>query len=423
MYAVTPEFLKEIRNTHNVSTRVEVRSEDRTILTLYPINGAVTVDSRNLARRTVSLSIADDSTRNTFSSVPVYNTYADVKASFLTYTVLKSSNSAYAVLRFISRYDTILPPADYVPETGTSALTPYGNELHIWRGVTYDDGTVEEVPLGVFIITNVEVSDTDQGIVINLNGVDRSLKITRNRWTAPYVATAGNLVTVLSNILIDRHVDIQLDLPPVDLEINQLVFQTGTDPWAGVVSVAEKSGYDLYFNATGVCTLQPFPDPSTATPATIYAENKEAMLLGINRRISTEYTYNGVILSAEGTAMLEPYRAEAWDDDPNSPTYRYGNFGQVPIFLTSTLLTSLAIAQSSAQKILGRYTGASEEISWSQVVNPAHDVYDIIQVENSGARVNVILIIDSMSIPLSPTDSMSAKARAVRFLAPDVGLD
>ena len=423
MYPVTPEFLQAIRYSHNATTRVEVRSGGRTVLIIYPNSGTVTVDSRNLARRTVSLSLSDDSTRNTLVRVPVYNTYGDVASDYVDYSSLDAFASAYPEIKFISRYDVDLPPAEFVPETGFSPLSPFGNELHIWRGITYDDGSVEDVPLGVFIITNVEVSDNDQGVVINVNGVDRSLKVARNRWTAPYVATAGNIVDVIETILIDRFTDIEIDFPDVDLQINQLVFQTGADPWAGVVSVAEKSGYDLYFDAEGVCTLQAFPDPSTATPSTFYLENEEAMLLGINRRITTEYTYNGVILTAEGTAMLEPYRAEAWDDDVNSPTYRYGPFGEVPIFLTSTLLTSLEVAQSSAQKLLGRYTGAAEEISWSQIVNPAHDVYDIVQVQNSGARINVVLIIDSMSIPLSPTESMSAKARAVRFLAANVGLE
>lgn len=422
MYAVTPEFLQAIRYTHNSSIRVEVRSGNRTVLVLYPNNGNVTVDSKNLARRTINLSLADSSTRNTVVRVPIYNSYSDVAESYVDYATIDSFVSAYPVLKFISRYDVDLPPAEFVPETGFSPLSPFGNEIHVWRGVTYDDGSVEEVPLGVFIITNVEISDNDQGVVINVNGVDRSLKISRNRWTSPYVAPAGNLITVLTNILVDRFTDIELNLPDVDLQINQLVFQTGTDPWAGAVSVAEKSGYDLYFDAEGVCTMQAFPDPSTATPSTYYIENEEAMLLGVNRRLTTEYTYNGVILTAEGTAMLEPYRAEAWDDDVNSPTYRYGPFGEVPIFLTSTLLTSPEIAQSSAQKLLGRYTGAAEEISWSQIVNPAHDVYDIVQVQNSGTRINVVLIIDSMTIPLSPTESMSAKARSVRFLAANVGL-
>ena len=33
----------------------------------------------------------------------------------------------------------------------------------------------------------------------------------------------------------------QIDFPEIDLQINQVVFQTGSDPWAGAVSVAEKS--------------------------------------------------------------------------------------------------------------------------------------------------------------------------------------
>jgi hypothetical protein len=185
------------------------------VLVLYPDTGNVTVDSKNLARRTLSLSLSDSSTRNTVVRVPVYNTYSDVADEYVDYATIESFVSAYPVLKFISRFDVDLPPAEFVPETGFSPLSPFGNEIHVWRGVTYDDGSVEEVPLGVFINTNVEVSDNDQGVVINVNGVDRSLKISRNRWTAPYVAPAGNLVDVLSEILIDRFTDVELDLPQV----------------------------------------------------------------------------------------------------------------------------------------------------------------------------------------------------------------
>lgn len=423
MYSVSPRFLDAIRYSHNSTLRVEVRSAGRTTLILYPNSGSVNIDSKSSARRTVQLSLADSSTRNTLISIPIYNTYGDVIDTYTTYSDLRSFVANYPQMKFIKRYTVDLPPAEFVPENGFSPLAPFGNEIYVYRGIAYDDGTVEEVPLGVFIITNVEVSDSDSGVTINVNGVDRALKISRNKWTAPYVGESGNLGTIIQDLLTDRWVDVETDFPYIDLTINQFVLQAGTDPWAGAVQIAEKSGYDLFFDSSGVCRLQAFPDPTTVTPSTHYKEDSEAMLLSVNRRITTEGTYNGVILTAEGTAMLEPYRAEAWDDNPNSPTYRYGNFGQVPIFLSSPLLTSQAVAETTAQQLLGRYTGASEEISWVQIVNPAHDVYDVVQVENSGARINVILIIDSLTIPFSPTDSMSAKARVVRFVATDVGLN
>ena len=139
MYGVTPEFLKAIRNTHNTFVRVEVRSGDKTLLTLYPNDGTVTVDSRSLSRRTLSLSLADSSTRNTIVKVPIFNTYSDIAGTYVAYANILSSFLNYPALKFISRYEIDFPPAEFVPETDFSPLTPFGNEIHVWRGITYYD--------------------------------------------------------------------------------------------------------------------------------------------------------------------------------------------------------------------------------------------------------------------------------------------
>ena len=59
--------------------------------------------------------------------------------------------------------------------------------------------------------------------------------------------------------------------------------------------------------------------------------------------------------------------------------------------------------------------GASERITWDSIVNPAHDVYDIVKIVRSPSGVNATLMIDAITIPLSPQQTMNAVGRTRRF--------
>lgn len=427
MYPVTSKFLSAVRNTHNATIRAEVRVFGQTVLELYPTSGNVTIDANSSFRRTMTMTIAEE-TNDIADTVPVYNNYTAVNSATATYTLLNASKATYSLFLELLSYSVNKSSiSKYVPVNAYSPLTPFGNEITVWRGVKYDDGTVEEVPLGVFLITKVDVDANEGGTTIKVDGVDRSLRVSRNKPTeAPYYSSGGtagvtgteviNLVTALKNLIQTSWADVKFNFIDVDLNINAFVLGIGEDPWVKAVQIANQCGYDLFFDADGVCTLGSIPDSSSMIPMVTYQEGSEAVLLGVSRSISSDNTYNGVHLTATGTSMPIPFMATAWDEDSSSPTYRYGSFGQVPIFLTSNLLSTKAICEASAVRTLYRYIGASEEISWSSITNPAHDVFDVVQVQNTGTQINVVLIIDSLTIPFGANESMSAKARSIKFL-------
>jgi hypothetical protein len=137
----------------------------------------------------------------------------------------------------------------------------------------------------------------------------------------------------------------------------------------------------------------------------------------LNRTISTRETYNGVIYIIEGAEVPVPIRVEVFDEDSTSPTYRFGKFGEVPIFVNSNLLRTEAEAIIAASSLLNLYIGAQETISWNSLVDPTLDVQDVVYIKAEGAKVDRVVIIDSLSIPLTPEASMSAVARTVRVVA------
>lgn len=366
MWPVSEEFLAAVRGSHRVVTRVEAYFDGEWVADLTPLDGSVSIDSRRAVRRTVSLSFVDDGT---------------------------------------------LVPA---PGGTSGILTPYGAEIRVSRGVAFDDGTEELAPLGVFVVTNVEVKDASDGRQITVQGSDRSIRVSRNRFTDAYSIAAGTAVeTAIGDVLRDRWADVEVSLPAMGATTPRVTLPVGSDsdPWRDVVDLATNAGWDLAFDADGVVRARLIPDPVEDDPVTIYEDGAEAVILEISRGWSTDSTYNGVIASSEGSDVDSPVRAEAWDEDPNSPTYRYGPFGQVPMFYSSSLIRSSEQATTVAASQLRQQLGRAETISWGQVVNPAHDVLDVIRLARPAQDLDAVLLLDRLEVPLDPGGSMSAAAR------------
>lgn len=457
MYPVSAEFKAAIRGSHQALVKAEVWSGDRKILDLYPTAGSVDIDARRSVRRTCSISL--QASRPVTAFTREAPTYSDLASDYADYSALDSEAASYGALALLGNIVETTIDDPLVPETAFDALAPYGNELRLYRGLTvtkreglaystlsgtystlastyatygvlsqaYREVEVDEyVPLGVFLITDVNVSDGSAGIQIEVQGSDRSLRVARARWTSAYpIASSTNAASAIAELLASRYDDVETGFPSVTATLAQTVLGTESDndPWRDAVKIANASGYDLYFDGDGIARLDPAEDYETATPDATYLENSEAMILTISRRLSNSQTYNGVIVTAEGSDIADTYRAEAWDDDPTSPTYRYGSFGQAPLFYSSSLITSQEQAQAAAETRLSKIKGATEGVEWTQIVDPSLDAGDVIEVQNTGTKVSRLMVIDRISIPLDPSQAMSATARTVRTLSTTTTLD
>lgn len=367
MWPVTEEFRAAIRQSHQAVTRVDLYIEGSKLRTIYPNDGSVSCDSRRTVRRTLSMTVADD--------------------------------------------DGTLTPAQGAQ---TGLLTPFGTELHVFRGIAYPDGTEELIPVGVFVVTQVSVAEEESGRVLTVNGSDRSIRISRNKFLNTYrIASGGTLEAGLTQLLRDRWADVQTAFPATGITLPNVVIeaQKGGDPWAGAVSIAEAFGYDMAFDADGIVRLRPIPDPLDDEPIETYEDGSEAVLTSLTRSFDSARAFNGVVVASQGSSTT-PFRAIAWDENPNSVTYRYGPFGEVPFFYDSSLITTPEQAAITAEALLRKSIGQSESVEWAQIVNPAHDVLDLIRIKRQERDLDFVLLIDRLDIPLSPTGIMSAVARS-----------
>lgn len=298
-----------------------------------------------------------------------------------------------------------------VPTDPTSLLAPYGQQLRVFRGVRTPSGDVL-APLGVFRIlkTNAEAPSG----VVGVEADDLSYVVRRNRWTSPWKVEAVDAADAVADILTDRFPEVETNFDATGYTVGVGWLESGpeSDPWRDAQEIARAAGYELAFGPDGVARLYPPASPDQVASATY---GPGTVILTASREIDATETYNGVYAYGEGSAITTPVYAEAWDEDPASPTYRYGPFGEVPRFFSSPFITTEEQAASAAESLLAQVTGSAESVQWTQIVNPAHDVDDVIDFTVDQLHLSARLVLDTLDIPLLATDPMSATARVRRF--------
>lgn len=372
MYPVSDAFLSSVRKSHISHVRIEIydMANNEIISTAQPVSGEVTVDSRRDIRRQCSI-------------------------------------------EFIDRDGTLVPT-----NNRSAVLLPYNREIKIYRGVQFADGTEELVPLGVFILTTVEITDTPEGVRITVQGSDRSLRVIRAKWTNHdfYIEDGTSKEDAIKNILVDKFPNVQTIFPATN-QVTDLMYPTldqSSNPWKESLKIAESAGMDLYFDENGTARMRPIPDPDTGIPLITYTDTEESVLTSLSRSLSSDDSFNHVVYTGEGTNLSIGVIGEAKDDNPASPTY-VETYGSVPIFKSSPYILTVAEAEEAAIAELRKVIGALELIRWEQIVNPAHDVYDLVKVTRTPSGVDATLMLDSLTIPLSPQNTMSAIGRSRRF--------
>lgn len=330
---------------------------------------------------------------------------------------------------------------DLNPRDANDLLAPLGNELRLYRGLfiptstalysdVYDDiyddvygellgaysGVSDEwVPLGVFGISRPTISSKDGGVTISVTGYDRARRIQRARLSETYTIAAGaDLDTAIGVLLINRWSscpNLVALAPPVTLT-HRVIFDVETDPWDGLRTLCEAHGTQLDFDCYGVPTRKVIPDPTLQVPVATYTRDMNGLMTDLERTLDDEETYSGVTVTGESTSGTAPVRSSVWDDDPLSPTWRLGKFGQVPYFYTSPLITTAAQALKTATAMLPKHTGVLESAEWGQIPNAALQADDVVAATDDQLGLSGQFSLESVTTDLRPSMEQRVRTRA-----------
>jgi hypothetical protein len=297
----------------------------------------------------------------------------------------------------------------------SAALSPYGREVRVYRGIRYPDGTTETLSLGIFRISTVGASDNGVDRTITITGFDRARTVSRARFESPYTIAAGtNYTTAIQALLVSRFPSIQVNFAPTSLTTPTLVFDQGADPWQTASDMATSIGCELFFDPTGVCIMRAIPDPTTSPVVWSYVDGAGASVLSVSDDASDEPGYNGVVVDGEPPNAV-PVHSVVYDTNPTSPTFSGGPYGKVPLFYRSQYVATQAQADAVALAMLLTQRGGTEQVKFSCIPHPAHEVGDLVRVADSDIGLDGNYLIESFSLPLDlgPMTVTTRKRRGV----------
>lgn len=300
----------------------------------------------------------------------------------------------------------------YVPTSAFDPLTPFGNEIRIWRGVKLSTGP-ELVSLGIFGIGDINVDDLGGSIAVT--GMDRAQQVTEADFESTYVVPAGvNYATAIHDLIDAGVPGLTYQFDGTDAVTPLLVFSddsTGSR-WAAAQQMAASIGCDLYFDGDGVCILTAVPDPLGDTDIDLH-DGPGGVVVGAPKEWDRAPANNRVIAYSSNPAPgVTPPRAVATDDDPTSPTYYFGPFGRKPLHLASEFLTSNAQALTMATAQLRKTLGIAQTLGLSVVPNPALEPGDVASVRRVSLGIDEVDVVDNVVIPLDFSTAMTAGVRA-----------
>jgi hypothetical protein len=138
-------------------------------------------------------------------------------------------------------------------------------------------------------------------------------------------------------------------------------------------------------------------------------------LKGSSTRADVKNLFNGVVVRGNAPWLRFPVSGEAYDDNPASPTYHLGPYGDRPKIVESAAVGSDADCVAMATGLLGKTVGYDEQGTFTGLVNPALDAGDVVTVTVEGLLLEqVSCALDTFTIPLLASQPMRFTTRRRR---------
>lgn len=267
---------------------------------------------------------------------------------------------------------------------GRRELSPYGARVRFFMGLVYDRHNVEEVPLGVYRVEDVRQS----GVKTNratIEGLSLESQVRDERFHKPRTLATGSAQYWVRTLLEEVLPEVGLSWRIEDTDLPELIEER--DRW-GLIdgrsqdpSIARSLGARVFCDSRGYFSATPTPS-LTGGPVWSLHSGEEGLLIEPQLSLSRDKVYNQVVAIGEPEQDAAPITpAVASDDDPVSPTYYKGPFGQVPLFYTSKLITSFPQAQKVALGLLAPRLGLQQTVNTTSIANFALEPDDILSIE------------------------------------------
>lgn len=279
------------------------------------------------------------------------------------------------------------------------ALSGFGLELRPFRGISYVDGSVERVPLGVFPIDNVKLSYGASGRC-TVAAPDRFARVQGAQFEEPQT-TSGRAVAEIARFATEAFAfPVSSETSGASSVVDVTDSMWERDRAAAIAQMCTMAALDSEFDADGTFVVRDIPG-MTAQPVWTVNAGERGVMTGAAKERNRQRAFSVVIVTAadiDGFPPFEPVTVE--DDDPTSPTYVGGSFGRIPYFYSAPEIADEDQARAAGRGILDRQRANAAQLSLEAVVNPALAVWDTIAATFPDGTTETHLV-TGFTVPLS----------------------
>lgn len=298
-----------------------------------------------------------------------------------------------------------------IPKSVSDYFTPYGAQVKIYRGVEYNDNSREEYPIFFGRVESVDFGREG----IDIRCADRSADVVDSRFETPRVSPRGQEIrNVMRDLILEAVPGATVDIITTNNALVTVPIVWDRERADALDLLATSIGAEWYQRPDGNFRIAPMPSVIPA-PVAVWIVNSGDDGVAMERitHLDRATVYNSVVVNGEPVDSTPSVYARSRDMNPTSPTRWGGPFGKVPYFFSSSLITTTAQAQSTADQLLGLAIAGTNSISVTCVCNPKLMLADVIQVVTSQPGFDTYYYTQSMTIPVEPETPMTLTGNVV----------
>lgn len=297
------------------------------------------------------------------------------------------------------------------PISITDLMTPYGNELVVWAGISGYGGPNYLWAAFRGRIADVIVDNTQ----IQVSADDLAGELVNSFYDIPQSSNTGHtMVSEWQRIVREAYPDAVFGTSDVIAE--RMPKMTFSDSRAAAAdAIAEAASAYWYTLGDGSFVMRLVPWATLQTPLLTLESGVDGTLIDGQYTLSRENVFNRITVVGEAADGSAPVSATVFDNEATSPTYFYGPFGPKGRRVTSNVTTNNGAAFQLAERLLRRYRALTRTWQVDLVSDPALELGDCVTIDHLG-QVD-IQVVESFNLPLSGDNVMNVGLRA---LVPDI---
>lgn len=235
------------------------------------------------------------------------------------------------------------------------------HRIRVSRGYT-SLGVAESIQHGIFRVDEVEEND-DDSVELNCSGLETYIedaRFIRPRTPPRGVSTAGHIRDLIQEVLPGQKVSIECSKDKPVLATSPW----DKDRWGAIEYLASSIDAEVYADYRGYFVIRDIPSLAKGVPVYRISPGSAGTLLNRKVKNTRDRVYNACVVYGQSSdPNVPPVWGWAYDSNPSSPTYFYGDFGQVPRFFSSQFFTTNAQCTAYAETQLAEAMATNQSLS------------------------------------------------------------